>query len=132
MGRENVKSANSGRALLAAIMTVCIGVSGCVRSRPAEQTITEQVRALAAKVLNKDAEQIDITKPLATMGADDLDCVELVMEVEEAFGVELPDDALVDDAGNASKTLTVEKLAQIVSKQLESRHGSSRPQSYGK
>ncbi len=127
-----MKSVRLGPALLAAIMTVWIGVSGCVRSRPAEQTTAEQVRALAAKVLNKDPRQIDVTTPLATMGADELDVVELVMEVEDAFNVDIPDAALGDDVRDVTKTLTVEKLAEIVSKQLESTPGSRQPQSHGK
>ena len=39
------------------------------------------------------------------------------MAVEEAFKVEIPDSAIGENANEASKTLTVAKLAEIVSGQ---------------
>jgi acyl carrier protein len=64
----------------------------------------------------KDSAQIDVSKPLVAQGADELDIVEIVLAVEEAFGVEITDSVLEGHVGEASKTLTVQKLAEIVSK----------------
>ena len=87
---------------------------GC-GSQPTQQTV-DRVRSEVAAILKKDSAQIDVTKPLVAQGADELDIVEIVMAVEEAFEVEIPDSAVGENIGEASATLTVRKLAEIVSK----------------
>ena len=54
----------------------------------------DRVRLEVATILKKDSAQIDATKPLVAHGADELDIVEIVMAVEEAFKVEIPDSAI--------------------------------------
>lgn len=71
--------------------------------------------------MKKDATQIDISKPLVAQGADELDIVEIVMALEESFGVEIPDEAIGKNVNEVSKTLTVEKLAKIVAKQKKTK-----------
>ena len=88
---------------------------GC-DSRSGNPTV-ERVRSEVATILKKDTARIDISKPLVAQGADELDIVEIVMAVEEAFKVEIPDSAIGENAGEVGKTLTVQKLAEIVSKQ---------------
>lgn len=75
------------------------------------------MRSEVAQILKKDASQIDVAKPLVALGADELDIVKIVMAVEEAFKVAIPDSAIGDKPGDVSKALTVQKLAEIVSKQ---------------
>ena len=87
-------------------------------SAPAVQPQTvDRVRAEVAKVLKKDAALVDVTQPLTALGADELDVVEIVMAVEEAFKVEIPDSVIGEKPGDVSKSLTVLKLAEYVSKQ---------------
>jgi len=62
-----------------------------------------------------------VKKPLVAQGADELDIVEIVMAVEEAFQVEIPDSAIGEKVGEAGKELTVEKLADIVVRQPKRR-----------
>jgi acyl carrier protein len=81
------------------------------------QEVVERVRAEVATILKKDSKQIDVTKPLVAQGADELDIVEIVMAVEEVYKVEIPDSAIGKDIREVSKTLTVQKLAEIVVKQ---------------
>jgi acyl carrier protein len=40
-----------------------------------------------------------------------------VLAVEEAFDIEIPDSAIGENLEDVSKTMTVQKLAEIVSKQ---------------
>jgi len=102
---------------------LCLFLSGCGDSKqnqPAQQeglSVVDRVRAEAASVLGKKADKIDVSKPLVAQGADELDIVEIVMAVEEAFKVEIPDSVIGEKIGEVSKTLTVEKLAEVVSKQ---------------
>jgi acyl carrier protein len=86
---------------------------GC-GSQHSQQTV-ERVRSEVATILKKESAQIDIAKPLVAQGADELDIVEIVMAVEEALKVEIPDSAIGENVGEVNKTLTVEKLAEIVS-----------------
>ena len=92
---------------------------GC-GSQHRQQTV-ERVRSEVATILKKDSAQIDVAKPLVAQGADELDIVEIVMAVEEAFEVEIPDSAIGENVGEVSKTLTVQKLAEIVSRQQKSK-----------
>ena len=98
-----------------ATLAVILLCGGC-GSQSAQSTV-DRVRSEVATILMKDSSQIDVTRPLVAQGADELDIVEIVMAVEEAFGVEIPDSAIGENVGEVSKTLTVQKLAEIVSKQ---------------
>ena len=102
-----------------------IGVlsSGCgskqqKQTQSSPQSPVERVRLEVAGILGKKAGDIDISKPLTEQGADELDIVEIVMALEEAFKVEIPDSAIGETVSEVSKTLTVEKLTEIVSKQV--------------
>ena len=102
-----------------------IGVlsSGCggkqqKQTQSSPQSPVERVRLEVAGILGKKAGDIDISKPLTEQGADELDIVEIVMALEDAFKVEIPDSAIGETVSEVSKTLTVEKLTEIVSKQV--------------
>ena len=92
--------------------------SGC-STEPANRDVVDRVRSEAAKILKIDAGQIDVTKPLTECGADDLDVVELIIAVEEAFNISIPDDAVFEDGHHVGK-LTVTKLADVVRARLKS------------
>jgi len=85
------------------------------RMEQSPEKVVDRVRAEVATILKKDSAQIDVTKSLVDQGADELDLVEIVMAVEEAFKVEIPDSAIGENFNEAGKTLTVVKLAEIVS-----------------
>ena len=59
-----------------------------------QEAILEKVRSIVAEQLSVDAAEV---KPesifLNDLGADSLDTVELVMALEEAFDIEIPDEA---------------------------------------
>jgi acyl carrier protein len=97
------------------ILSFLLFLAGC-GPQPSQQTV-DRVRSEVAEILGKDAAQIDVAKPLVEQGADDLDMLEMVMAVEEAFNIEIPESAIGEKVDEVSKTLTVKKLAKIVSKQ---------------
>jgi acyl carrier protein len=98
-----------------AVLWVSLLACGC--GSPPNQSTVDRVRSEVATILQKESAQINVATPLVTQGADDLDIVEIVMAVEDAFKVEIPD----SDISEASKSLTVQKLAEIVSRQLKSK-----------
>lgn len=59
--------------------------------------IKDEVRAIVAEKLGIELEQvIDSANFQSDLGADSLDIVELIMEFEQKFGIEISD----EDAGN--------------------------------
>ncbi len=56
--------------------------------------VFEKVREIIANQLNKDAELITLETHLVDdLGADSLDAVDLIMAIEDEFGIELDDEA---------------------------------------
>ena len=55
--------------------------------------VFEKVREIIANQLNKDAELITLETHLVDdLGADSLDAVDLIMAIEDEFGIELDDE----------------------------------------
>jgi acyl carrier protein len=70
--------------------------------------IAERVKKIVVEQLSVDAEKVvPEANFMDDLGADSLDTVELVMAFEEAFGVEIPDDAAetIVTVGDAIKFL---------------------------
>ncbi len=56
----------------------------------------EKVRAIVAEVLHVNEDDISPdTKFVDDLGADSLDLTSIVMDIEEEFGIEIPDDAIM-------------------------------------
>lgn len=59
--------------------------------------IAEKVKELIAKQLGKTVDQItDEKEVVADLGADSLDVVEMLMTLEEEFGITIPEDDAVN------------------------------------
>ncbi len=55
--------------------------------------IFDKLKALIAEQLDRDEEEIKETSSIVDdLGADSLDVVDLVMAIEEEFGIEIPED----------------------------------------
>ena len=111
------------RTIATAICSVVLLQSGCGRQATnalSDENTIERVKAVVAKSLKTNSAKLDVQKPLARqeIKIDELDLVELVMAIEEEFKVEIPDTSLDGKPADVVKTLSIEKLAQIVSEQL--------------
>lgn len=68
----------------------------------------EDVQSLVAEQLNVGADQVTMEAEFVKdLGADSLDVVELVMALEEKFGIEIPDE-------QAEKIVTVGDVVKFV------------------
>jgi len=81
--------------------------------------IVAKVCGIVANQMGVEASKVSEHTSMADLGADELDLVELVMELEDEFKITISDDAITKLTGNnewqkgASK-LTVASLADIV------------------
>lgn len=54
--------------------------------------IFDEVKAILAEQLDIDAENIELSSNLQTdLGADSLDAIDIVMSIEDAYSIEVPD-----------------------------------------
>ncbi len=75
-----------------------------------QKTIEQRVKEIIVNQLNVNEEQVTPTASfLDDLGADSLDTVELVMELEEEFDINIPDDA-------AEKIQTVGQAIEFIEK----------------
>ena len=78
----------------------------------AEKTIEDRVIEVVCEQLSTSKDNVTLqTSFINDLGADSLDTVELVMEFEERFGIEIPDEA-------AEKIQTVGDAVEYINKKL--------------
>jgi len=78
-----------------------------------------QVCRITAELLGVNSADVEPSTSLGDLGADELDIVELVMELEEHFDVFITDEAIGEVTGDeqwqaGADKLTMSKLAEIV------------------
>lgn len=61
-----------------------------------KETITIKICTLLAHQLHKDIAEVQSATALTTLGVDELDFIELIMSVEEAFSILITDNELAD------------------------------------
>jgi acyl carrier protein len=93
------------------------GQSNSDKPRQQQETLA-RVTKIVAEILNLKPEEVYVNVPLTKQKnpADELDVVEIVMSVEEAFNIEIKDEELGGTLEDATKDLTVTKLVDIVAK----------------
>ena len=78
------------------------------------ENVNEKVKAIVAEKLGVDIEMVvDSANFQSDLGADSLDIVELVMDFEKQFGIEIPD----DDAGE--NIVTVADAIRYIEKKVQ-------------
>ncbi len=71
-------------------------------------SVEKKVREIVAEQLGKDVSEVTTSASfIDDLGADSLDIVELVMKMEEEFGIEIPDE-------EAEKIKTVNDVVEYI------------------
>ena len=81
--------------------------------------IAEQVRRIIAEQLMVDIEEVtDDASFVEDLGADSLDTVEMIMEIEDEFGIEIPDE-------DAEKIQTVGQAIEYIKQKVEAQQAKA-------
>ncbi len=81
--------------------------------------IAEQVRQIIAEQLMVELEEVtDDASFVEDLGADSLDTVEMIMEIEDEFGIEIPDE-------DAEKMQTVGQAIEYIKKKVEAQQAKA-------
>ena len=91
MLREDLRAAVAG--LVGSESEMAMSTSSVAQIRPIDENVAVKIRALIAEYLGVDANRVsDEAHFRKDLGADWLDRVELVIAIEDRFGVEIGDD----------------------------------------
>ena len=107
------------------VIALMLAVSGCEsntepatsRSKQTAADAEKVVRSVISKFLKVDASAIPMDRPISDppLKADDLDLIEIVMELEDKQGIQIPDASLDRYAGkNGPVRITPNQLVAIV------------------
>jgi acyl carrier protein len=82
------------------------------------EQILSGIRNIVAKQLSLDASAVDVDAALSKqkVAADELDVIEILMSVEETFGVEIKDEEVIKPEGQFKDDVSVRKLADVVAR----------------
>lgn len=67
------------------------------------ESLTDRIRSLIAEELDLDLKDVQLSSSLVSLGCDSLERVAMLTNIEEAVGIEIPDD-------DAAKFVTVRDL----------------------
>ena len=82
---------------------------------PDRAAVVQRVRIELATILKKEAAKLPDDKPVVELGADELDVVEWVMAVEDAFRIRITDEQVVDPKTKKVRTdFSILSMAAIV------------------
>ncbi|MFT4327604.1 MAG: acyl carrier protein [Wolbachia pipientis] len=76
-------------------------------AKTTRENIEEKVKKIILEHISKDVEKFGNSSKLSDHGTDSLDAVEIIMAVEEEFGIEIPDE-------DAQKMETMEQIVEYI------------------
>lgn len=74
-------------------------------------TLEQRIVVLVAEQSGEQADQIQLSQTLDSLGLDSIDALELIMAVEEKFDIEIPDE-------DAERVTTIQTLVDVVRERM--------------
>jgi|SRR4029078_6370204 acyl carrier protein len=99
------------------LLSLIVFLVGCGSNSGVPETSVANMQDLVSQILKKEPAQIDVTKSLYALGANEADIANIVMAIEGTFQVELPSSEIGQTLGDIGNSMTVQKLADVASKQ---------------
>ena len=90
------------------------------------QKVVEQIKRIVGKIVGLDAKAIDVNAPLSMqkIAADELDVVEIILEVEDHFKIEIKDKEIGGGTDISQlPNLSVNHIAEVVVQKQKSKSG---------
>ena len=90
-----------------------------LQAHAAPEKIVARVRAELATQLGKEAASLPVDKPVESLGADELDLLEWVLAVEDAYSVKIPNDKVVDPKSQKPRrNLSISDVADLAQEEI--------------
>lgn len=136
-----MKDRTAARQLCGVFVACAFVIVGCGERGPAVPVAVgqfnateDQVCKITAELLGLDRASLDAKTSLGELGADELDFVELVMELEEHFEIAIPDETAErmmgsEDWQQGMKRVTMTKLASVIDDRRQMSRSSGAPPS---
>jgi acyl carrier protein len=133
----------TARILWIVFFGVAFGTVGCGDRKPTtpvahgeSSSTADEVCAVTAKLFRVDRSKVRGETTLADLGADELDFVELVMELEEHFNISIPDETAKQMAGTDNwqqgmKNVTMSKVASVIDERRQISQSDSTKSPHG-
>jgi len=83
--------------------------------------VADQIKVELGRIAHKQPKDFDSHKPLIGQGLNDLQIVELVLAVERAFQVKVPDKRIDSKDADGSSLLTIDELADAITAEMKSK-----------
>lgn len=82
--------------------------------------VADRIKTELGRIMNKRPQDFDAHKPLIAQGLNDLQIVELVLALEHAFQVKVPD-GRINKTGEGGSMLTIEQLADVIAGEMKNK-----------
>ncbi|OYV07217.1 MAG: hypothetical protein CFE26_02150 [Verrucomicrobiales bacterium VVV1] len=90
-----------------------------LQAHAAPEKVVARVRAELANQLGKEAASLPVDKPVESLGADELDVLEWVLAVEDAYSVNIPTDKVVDQKSQkVRRNLSISDVADLAQEEI--------------
>ena len=83
--------------------------------------VTDQIKTELGRIVHKKPQEFDSQKPLIAQGLNDLQIVELILAVERAFQVKVPDKRINSKDADGSSMLTIDELADAITAEMKNK-----------
>ena len=100
------------RIALVTVVCLCWGCGGAPETepRPGSSAMLREIQSIVGKQLGIKPVDVRPDATFTAMGADDLDFVEIILEVEDTLSVAISDDALIQAAGVSKADVLCDRL----------------------